>query len=262
MRTRSGPRLYVAGDLGDRRAVDLTAGQTHYLKNVMRLAPGGAVTLFNGRDGEWQGRIDALGRNAGSAVPERQTRPQAAEPDLWLLFAPIKRAPLDFLVQKAVELGVSELRPVLTRHTDVGRVNTDRLGAIVLEAAEQCERLTLPIVREPVTLEAALADWPDGRRLLACAEFGPARPIGPVLAEIAAQSPPATPGSPAALLTGPVGGFTTSELDGLRNLPFVTAVALGPRVLRAETAAIAALACWQSVLGDWRSDRKQTPKAT
>jgi 16S rRNA (uracil1498-N3)-methyltransferase len=266
MRIRSGPRLFVTGDLGGGRAVDLTAGQTHYLKNVMRLAPGGAVTLFNGRDGEWQGRIDTLGRSAGSAVPEQQTRPQAAEPDLWLLFAPLKRGPLDFLVQKAVELGVSELRPVLTRHTEVGRVNTDRLRAIVLEAAEQCERLTLPQVREPVTLEAALASWPDGRRLLACAEFGPARPIGSVLAEMgaafAAQSTPATPGSPAALLTGPVGGFTTTELDGLRNLPFVTAVALGPRVLRAETAAIAALACWQSVLGDWRSDRKQTPKAT
>lgn len=262
MRIRSGPRLYVAGDLDGGRAVDLTAGQTHYLKNVMRLASGGAVTLFNGRDGEWQGRIDALGRNAGSAIPEWQTRPQAAEPDLWLLFAPLKRGPLDFMVQKAVELGVSELRPVLTRHTDVGRVNTDRLRAIILEAAEQCERLTLPQVREPVTLEAALADWPAGRCLLACAEFGPARPIGAVLAEFAAQGAPATPGSPAALLTGPVGGFTTTELDGLRNLPFVTAVALGPRVLRAETAAIAALACWQSVLGDWRSDRKQTPKAT
>ncbi len=258
MRERSGPRLFVTEGLDDGYAVDLSAGQAHYLKNVMRLAPGDAVTLFNGRDGEWHGRIAAVGRSACTIALERQARPQAAEPDIWLLFAPIKRAPLDFLVQKAVELGVSQLRPVITRRTDVSRVNTDRLRSIVVEAAEQCERLTLPEVFEPVSFDAALADWPAGRRLLVCAESGPVRPIAEVLGEAAM----ATDGRRSALMTGPEGGFTTSELDAFGNLPFVTAVGLGPRVLRAETAAIAALACWQSVLGDWRSDRNQPPKAT
>ncbi len=258
MRERSGPRLFVTENLGGGSTVALSAGQAHYLKNVMRLSPGDTVALFNGRDGEWSGRIAAVTRNACAVALERQTRPQAAEPDIWLLFAPIKRAPLDFLVQKAVELGVSRLLPVITRHTDVSRVNTGRLKAIVIEAAEQCERLTLPVVDEPASLDAALADWPAGRRLLACAESGPVRPIAEVLGETEST----TGSGSAALLIGPEGGFTTSELDAFGNLPFVTAVGLGPRVLRAETAAIAALACWQSVLGDWRSDRIQPPKAT
>ena len=206
-------------------------------------------------------RAHRRGRRAAPARSRSNGRRgrRAAEPDIWLLFAPIKRAPLDFLVQKAVELGVSRLRPVITRHTDVSRVNTDRLRSIVVEAAEQCERLTLPEVVEPVSLDAALADWPAGRRLLVCAESGPVRPIAEVLGEAAIGN--RTVGA-SALLIGPEGGFTTSELDAFGNLPFVTAVGLGPRVLRAETAAIAALACWQSVLGDWRSDRNQPPKAT
>jgi 16S rRNA (uracil1498-N3)-methyltransferase len=258
MRERSGPRLFVTDDLDGGRAVELSEGQAHYLKNVMRLAEGDAVTLFNGRDGEWRGHIAAVKRNACSVALERQERPQADEPDVWLLFAPIKRTPLDFLVQKAAELGVSQLRPVITRRTDVSRVNTDRLRAIVVEAAEQCERLTVPVVGEPVPLDAALAAWPAGRRLLVCAEIGPVRPIGEILSE----SGTATSGMATAVMTGPEGGFTTTELDALRNLPFVTAVGLGPRILRAETAAIAALACWQSVMGDWRTDRHQSPKAT
>ena len=254
MRERSGPRLYVTADLGEGRIIEMPAGQAHYLKNVMRLAPGAAVSLFNGRDGEWSARIASFGRGACSASVETRLRPQAAEPDVWLLFAPIKRAPLDFLVQKAVELGVSRLRPVITGHTDVSRVNTERLRANVIEAAEQCGRLSLPEVEEPLAFAAALAGWPAGRRLLVCAESGPARPMGEALAE--------APAGDFALMTGPEGGFTTSELDGLRKLPFVTPIRLGPRILRAETAAVAALACWQSVLGDWRSDRIQRPKAT
>lgn len=258
MRERFGPRLYVPGDLDAGGAVGLSAGQAHYLKNVMRLGPGGSVALFNGRDGEWSARIDAFGRNACSVSVERRMRPQAAEPDVWLLFAPIKRAPLDFLVQKAVELGVSRLQPVNTGHTDVSRVNTGRLRANVMEAAEQCGRLSLPDVGDLVSLDAALDGWPGGRRLLVCAESGPARPIGDILAETRASGGDRG----AALMTGPEGGFTTSELDALRKLPFVTPVSLGPRILRAETAALAALACWQSVLGDWRSDRIQPSKAT
>jgi 16S rRNA (uracil1498-N3)-methyltransferase len=258
MRERGGPRLFVTGDLGGGRAVALTSGQAHYLKNVLRLAPGDAVRLFNGRDGEWSARIAAFARGAASASAEAQRRPQAAEPDVWLLFAPIKRGPLDFLVQKSVELGVSRLQPVVTERTDVSRVNTERLRANVIEAAEQCERLTLPEIREPERLQAVLAGWPSDRRLLVCAERGAARPVGEALSEAAGGAD----GTRHALLVGPEGGFTTSELDALGKLPFVTPISLGPRILRAETAAVAALACWQSVLGDWRSDRNQRPKAT
>lgn len=260
MGERSGPRLFVADDIGAGRAVALAPGQAHYLKNVMRLAPGDDVVLFNGRDGEWQGRIAELGRGAGSVSAESLRRPQAAEPDIWLLFAPIKRAPGDFLIQKAVELGVSRLQPVLTRQTDVARFNVARARSTAIEAAEQCERLTLPDIRDPARLDAILDRWPASRTLLVCAESGPLRPIREVLEALTASGG-AVP-TETALLVGPEGGFATSELDALRKLPFVRAVGLGPRVLRAETAALAALACWQSVLGDWNSSRVQPAKAT
>lgn len=260
MRERPGPRLFVAEDLGAGRDVALTKGQAHYLKNVMRLSPGDPVVLFNGRDGEWAGRIGEIGRHAGSVSAESLLRPQAAEPDIWLLFAPIKRAPTDFLLQKAVELGVSVLWPVLTRHTDVGRFNVDRARSTVIEAAEQCERLTLPEIRTPVRLADALSGWPAARPLLVCAESGQVRPIAGVLDDLKRSETDRNGGM--ALLIGPEGGFATSELDAFGNLPFVKAVGLGPRVLRAETAALAALACWQSVLGDWQSCRVQPSKAT
>jgi len=253
MPDRSGPRLFVTDDLAPDGAAGLSSGQVHYLKNVMRLGPGEPVVLFNGRDGEWDGLIGDLRRREGTVAVGTQRRPQTKEPDIWLLFAPIKRAPMDFLVQKAVELGVSRLCPVLTRHTDVSRVNIDRVRSTAAEAAEQCERLTLPGVAEPARLDDVLSGWPAERRLLLCAETGPVRPIASILEELK----PTSPEKPAvmAMLTGPEGGFEASELDALRNLPFVTAAGLGPRVLRAETAAIAALACWQSVLGDWYSSR-------
>jgi 16S rRNA (uracil1498-N3)-methyltransferase len=260
MTGRPGPRLFVAEEIGAGRAVGLAPGQAHYLKNVMRLGPGDAVVMFNGRDGEWSGRVVELGRGAGSVSAESLRRPQAAEPDIWLLFAPIKRAPGDFLIQKAVELGVSCLWPVLTRHTDVGRFNLERARSTAVEAAEQCERLTLPEIRAPARLEDVLADWRASRPLLVCAESGPQRPIVAVLEELKAGD--AANGAGMALLVGPEGGFATSELDALGNLPFVRAVSLGPRVLRAETAALAALACWQSVLGDWHTSRVQPSKAT
>jgi len=260
MRERSGPRLFVAEDIGAGRAVALSPGQAHYLRNVMRLAPGDDVVLFNGRDGEWAGRIADLGRGAGAVLAETMRRPQTEEPDIWLLFAPVKRGPMDYLIQKSVELGVSCLWPVLTQHTDVARFNAERARSTVIEAAEQCERLTLPDVREAARLQDVLSGWPAGRQLLVCAEAGPAAPIGEVLEELQSIAPAKRAGM--ALLTGPEGGFATSELDGLRNLPFVKAVALGPRILRAETAALAALACWQSALGDWHSSRIQPSKAT
>lgn len=249
MANRTRARLFVEDDLAAESRIGLAAAQAHYLRNVLRLKPGDAVLLFNGRDGEWRAVIDALGRSDGAVSVDSRTRAQADEPDIWLLFAPVKRAPLDFLVQKAVELGVSSLHPVLTRYTDVARVNTGRLRANIAEAAEQCGRLTLPDIVPPRLLDEALADWPAGRRLIACAESGPATPLQTVLTEAQSQRQPAG----WALLTGPEGGFAPEELDALGKLPFVTPVSVGPRILRAETAAVAALACWQAVLGDWRS---------
>jgi 16S rRNA (uracil1498-N3)-methyltransferase len=264
MTRRAGPRLFVEDDLGAGDTAGLSSDQAHYLRNVMRLGSGDRVVLFNGRDGEWQGRIEALGRGGGSVAAEERRRPQAPEPDIWLLFAPIKRGPLDFMVQKSVELGVSRLCPLFTRYTDVTRVNLDRMRSTAVEAAEQCERLTIPDVSAPAPLMDVLSDWPDGRPLLLCAETGETRPIGAVLEDMKPASPP-TPGATGpgmAVLVGPEGGFDPSELDAIRKLAFVTAVGLGPRVLRAETAALAALACWQSVLGDWHTSRVQPAKAT
>lgn len=249
---RIATRLYLEAELAPGAQVDLEPGQAHYLRDVLRLKPGAALAAFNARDGEWLARIDVLGGGGGGgrgslAVESRRRAPEP-EPDIWLLFAPIKRAPIDFLVQKATELGCARLQPVITHHTAVTRVNVARLAANAREAAEQCGRLSLPEVREPRQLGPLLADWPAERRLLLCAEAGSARPIGEVLAGFAAD--PAARGAPWAAMTGPEGGFAESELDALIKLPFVTLVGLGPRLLRADTAALAVLACWQAVLGD------------
>jgi 16S rRNA (uracil1498-N3)-methyltransferase len=240
-------RLYTDGPLTAGASVALDAAQTHYLGTVLRLAPGARIALFNGRDGEWWAELASLGKESGSAQLTERRRAPRAEPDLWLLFAPVKRARIDFLVEKATELGVSELRPVMTGRTMVERVNLDRLRAHARAAAEQTERLTLPILREPAELALALADWPTGRRLLLCDETG----TGPAIADQLARERP----GPWAVLIGPEGGFSDSELDGLHKLPFVCAVSLGPRVLRADTAAISALSVLQAFLGDWRAGR-------
>lgn len=244
-------RLFVEDDLAAGRAVGLAAGQAHYLKNVMRLGRGDVVCLFNGRDGEWRARVDGLGRGWCSLAVGERLREQRPEPDLWLVFAPVKRARLDFLAQHATELGVSALVPVFTRHTAVTRLNAERLLANAVEAAEQSERLTVPEVFEPAPLDQALAAWPAERRLFLCDESGAAQPVGAAFAAAADAAAGGRPG-PAAMLVGPEGGFAASELDGLRKLPFVTPVGLGSRVLRTETAAMAALACWQAYAGDWR----------
>lgn len=222
----------------------LNANQRHYLRNVMRAQIGDAVTVFNGRDGEWDTRIETLSKNAGVLVPEKNTREQVEEPGPWLLFAPVKRGPLDFLVQKAVELGASALWPVMTERTNAGRVNMERLAANTIEAAEQCERLSLPDLREPAKYSTVLDNWPQDRRLLVCVERGAAPAMGTVLQNQADTGN-------WAILTGPEGGFSPTELDLLTRQPFVLPVSLGPRILRAETAALAALVCWQVALGDW-----------
>lgn len=241
-------RLYVEDALVQGAELGLDADRAHYLRNVLRLEPGASVALFNGRDGEWLGHIDAVDKRRATVSLRRQLRPQAVEPDLWLCFAPIKKARIDFIAEKATELGVSALQPVFTRHTAMTRVNVERLRANAVEASEQTERLSVPAVREPLALEDLLQAWPAGRRLLLADEAGGGRPIAQALAGLDETAKR----SPWALLIGPEGGFARAELDALRKLPFVTAVGLGPRILRADTAALAALACWQALLGDWQ----------
>ena len=239
-------RLFVESDLAEGAVLDLDQNQAHFLRTVLRLKPGAELALFNGRDGEWQACIEALGKGKGTLLATAQRRVQTRVSDLWLVFAPIKRARLDFMIEKATELGVTRLQPVLTRHTNVGRVNLDRMAATAREAAEQSERLTVPEVREPLDLGRLLDGWPDDRRLLLAAEAGTAQPLAAALLEM--KEPGGT--GPLAVMTGPEGGFAESELDALRNLPIVTAIGLGPRILRADTAALAALACCQAISGD------------
>ena len=240
-------RLFVDQDLRAGGTVQVDGDRAHYLRNVLRLAAGAAVDLFNGRDGEWRARIADLGKRGATLTVVEQRRAQTPGPDLWLVFAPIKRTRIDGVVEKATELGVSALQPVVTQHTAVDRVNVDRLRSIAVEAAEQCERLSVPPVLAPVSQEKLLAEWPAQRRLLLCAEAGDARPIAEAL-----QSQVYDIAAPWAVMIGPEGGFARSELDALGKLPFVMPVGLGPRVLRADTAALAALACWQAILGDGR----------
>lgn len=239
-------RLYLDDELSEGREIGLDRTRAHYLRSVLRLERGADLSVFNARDGEWRARIDGLGNGWCSLELREQLREPHPAPDIWLVFAPIKRARIDFLAEKATELGASVLQPVMTRFTAVSRVNTERLAANAREAAELCGRLSLPEVRAPVTLEALLEDWPKERRLLLCAEAGPARPIGEVLSAAAGESA----SGPWAVMTGPEGGYAQSELDDLRRRAFVIPVGLGPRVLRADTAALAALASWQAILGD------------
>ena len=235
-------------ELASGAEIELNRGQAHYLRSVLRLNSGAAVAVFNETDGEWLARLCELGKGAALAVETqlREALPEA-ETDVWLVFAPVKRARLDWLVEKATELGVSALLPVWTARTQVERVNLDRLRAHAVEAAEQSERLSIPELRAPEPLERLLAAWPGERRLIVCDESGAGEPISDAAARLA-------PG-PVALLVGPEGGFDETELDAFGKLSFVTRVGLGPRVLRAETAALAALAVFQAIAGDWRRSR-------
>lgn len=244
-------RLFVEAGLAAGAEVVLAAGHAHYLVNVMRLGRGDAVLVFNGRDGEWQAEIADAGRRAGRLAVVAETRPQASEPGPWLAFAPLKKAAMDMVVEKATELGAARLIPVLTANTASQRINGARLRAQAVESAEQCGRLTVPEVAEAVALARLLQSWPPRRRLLLLDETGGGRPLAQALA--------AAPGADGdGFLVGPEGGFRRSELDAIRELPFAVAVGMGPRILRAETAAVAALACWQAAIGD--GDRRPPPR--
>jgi 16S rRNA (uracil1498-N3)-methyltransferase len=251
MTARAKIRLFVESPLASGNRAPLHSGQAHYLAHVMRLGPGEPILVFNGRDGEWLARVERLGKTGGAVTVETLSRPQGPSPDLWLAFAPLKKTATDFLIEKATELGVVRLLPVFTRRTAAERVNLGRLRSRAIEAAEQCERLTVPEIAEPIDVTRLIATWPKDRLLLVLDETGAGRPIAEVLAE---QAPPGRGFVPVrhGFLSGPEGGFEPHELDGLAELPFAVRVGLGPRILRAETAALAALACWQALAGDGR----------
>ena len=218
--------------------------QAHYLFGVMRQGIGARVLVFNGRDGEWLAEVSEAGKRKGMILCLERARAQTVLADLWLIFAPVKKARTDMIVEKAVELGAARLVPVATDYTSSERLRHDKAEAHVREAAEQCGALTLPKVAEMAPLSRVLADWPAGRRILWADESAPS---GSPAAVLAAAAP-----GPWAILTGPEGGFSEAERSRLRSMPFVVPVSLGPRILRAETAAIAAMTLWQAHLGDWR----------
>ena len=236
-------RLFVGDPLRAGNCVVPDEQQTHYLLHVMRAKAGDRVNLFNGSDGEWVARLTGVSKRSCSLECERRIASQGEVPDLWLCFAPIKKTPADYVVQKATELGVRVLQPVFTRRTIATRVNLGRMHANAVEAAEQSGRLDVPETREPLGFDKLLATWPTDRRLVFCDEGG-APAIGDALRHM--------PDGPVAILVGPEGGFDPSEREALRARPFVVPVSLGARILRADTAALAALAVWQSVKGDWR----------
>lgn len=247
------PRIFVASDLQPDSAVELPENQSKYLLRVMRLAPGASVRVFNGRDGEWDATLIQESAKRAAILPVRQTLPQSSPPNLTLMFAPLKKARTDFVVEKACELGVRTIQPVMTDFTQASRVRSDRLQAVVIEAAEQTERMDIPTVEDDMALSAALDVWPAGQPLFYCDEAGDASPMIEALTARESNS--------AGILIGPEGGFSPKERERLRAQDFVVPVTLGPRILRAETAAVAALTLWQSVLGDW-IDHPYLPKTT
>ena len=250
------PRLYVNESLRMGTSIGLESAQAHYLTTVLRLKPQDSVLVFNGRDGEWRALLNGSSKRSATLVVEQPTRPQTAATDLHYLFAPLKRARLDYVVQKAVELGVSCLQPVTTRHTQADRVNVARMRANAIEAAEQCGILNLPEVHEPVGLAAALDRLQASRLLVFCDEDAPITDPAAALAgtKSGIKSEAASgPDAPAlAVLIGPEGGFSDDERALILQRAATVRLALGPRILRADTAAVAALTLVQTVLGDWR----------
>lgn len=245
-------RLFVDASLASNARLPCTPEQANYLVAVLRLAAGAEVLVFNGRDGEWLARLEPAGKRGAALLVQSQTRAQTAGPDIHYLFAPLKRTRLDYMVQKATEMGVARLAPVLTRRTIAERVNLERMRANAVEAAEQCGVLRVPEVAEPMKLERALADWDGSRRLIFCDEAAQAASPIDALVTLAPNPIPNTPSPPLAVLIGPEGGFAPQEREEILSKPFVTAISLGPRIMRADTAAVAALALINATLGDWR----------
>ncbi len=237
---KSLPRLFVPGPLAKGVALELDAGQINYLRNVMRLKMGDEVLLFDGASGEWLAMVAHMGKKRMTLSVERRTRQQEAAPDCWLAFAPVKRGQTDWLVEKATELGIARLLPVTTRRTIVERVKLERLEAIAIEAAEQCNRTTAPEIAEPHPLDDYLKGRDPDRTLYFADESG------------GAPAADAFKPGPATILTGPEGGFTEEERAAIRAAPNAVAISLGPRILRAETAALAAVTTWMALAGDWR----------
>ncbi len=244
------PRLYVTADLAPGAEIAAEERAQHYLRNVMRRSAGDPVVLFNGRDGEFAAEIARLDKRSATLRITARRRAQDGVPDLWLCFAPLKKDAVDFLIEKGTELGVAVFQPVMTRRTITARLNLDRLAANAVEAAEQTERLSVPEIRPAVGFDALLESWPRERRMILCAETGPAQPIADALSGLTGRATSVSPANAWAIFCGPEGGFHVSELDRLRDLPFVTPVGLGPRILRADTAALTALAVFQAILGD------------
>jgi 16S rRNA (uracil1498-N3)-methyltransferase len=253
---RAKVRLFVDHPLGEGHDVTISASQAHYLGRVMRLAAGEVVRLFNGRDGEWLARIEQIGKSSCVLRASALLRGQLPEPGPWLCFAPIKKDRMQMMIEKATELGVERLVPVITRHTVAGSINVERMAAQALEAAEQCGRLTLPeVVAEVTTLERLVSQWPAEKRLLVMDERGGQPIVEAVTAASDDDDRPATCALAPSILIGPEGGWADSDMAMLAAKPFVVHVSLGPRILRAETAAVAALACCQALCGDWRTER-------
>jgi len=240
------PRLFLDESLSRHGEIALSDDQRHYLVNVLRLASGDPVRVFNARDGEWLAHLATVTKRNASLRCERHVADVRVPPDIDYLFAPLKHARLDYVVQKATELGVRRLRPVLTHRTISERINLDRMRANVIEAAEQCNLVFVPEILEPHRLTDLLADWPASRRLIFCDETAP---VHDPLAALEGLS------LPAAVVIGPEGGFTAEERDMLKAAPGATAISLGPRIMRADTAAVAALTLIQARLGDWHQER-------
>lgn len=245
MELRHTHRLHLDLPLSEGVNVDVDADQAHYLQHVLRMKTGDVLRLFNSQDGEWKASVANLSKRSVTLKVEQQTRPMKVEPDLWLCAAPIKKAHFEYMIEKATELGISVFQPVLTARTQIREVNLDRARTIATEAAEQSDRLTIPEFRPPLSLEKLLSSWPASRQLIVCAEWGEATPIQTTLKSASS--------SHAAILTGPEGGLSGDELTLLRTIHQAAFTRLGPRILRADTAAIAALSNWQAQCGDWQT---------
>lgn len=239
-------RLFVSEGLAEGSVLSTNPDQAHYLAHVLRLGKGDMLRLFNGRDGEYRGVMAEIGKKDAQIMVCDRTRPFQTEPDLWLCSAPIKKAHYDYMIEKATELGVSDIRPILTGRTQIREVNIERAGSLCRESAEQSDRLSVPVVHAPVSLKEFVEGFPKDRLLIVCAEWGNASPI-----HDAFHAPDLRGTTKTAIVTGPEGGFSAEELELLRKIPRACFVRLGPRILRADTAAIAALACWQAIQGDW-----------